>query len=64
MYRFDYCEQCSHLFTLSEIQCPNCNVDRFKINSESKPINKRMKKFFFCANLKDIQQSYYGGKLI
>jgi hypothetical protein len=64
MFHFDYCENCSHLFKLLKEKCPNCDIDRFKVNSNDKPIEKRMKNFFLCASLKNIQQSYYGGMLI
>jgi hypothetical protein len=48
-----------HLFVLEELSCPNCQTERFKVDTEGEKIDKRMKDFFFCANLEDIQKSYY-----
>ena len=62
MYQFDYCNNCNHLFTFYETRCNNCNINRFKDLSENKSIDKKMKNFFLCAKLGDIQQSYFSGK--
>jgi hypothetical protein len=65
MYRFDYCDACFHLYTLNELQCPNCYVDRFKITTDASiAMDKKMKNFFLCADLKEIQQSFYEGNSI
>jgi hypothetical protein len=62
MYRFDYCQQCQYLYQFKDVECPNCHINRFQ---EEKPqitaIDKKMKSFFLCANLKNIQQSFFGG---
>lgn len=52
-----------YLFLLNELQCPTCGMIRFKDNSEKRAMDKRMKNFFFCANLEDVQNSFYQGKI-
>ena len=63
MYRFDCCTKCNHLYKFYDIQCCICNNVRFLENTENQPIEKRMQSFFVCADLNDIQQSYYSGKI-
>ena len=63
MYKFDYCSKCKHLYTLNEIQCPICIVPRFIKMNERECFDKNMQSFFVCANLNDIQQSYYTGNI-
>ena len=60
MYHFDYCSACFHLYKLEDSECPNCHCLRFKSN-ESVSIDKKMKDFFLCADLQDIQKSFYAG---
>ncbi len=62
-YKFDYCAVCMHLFLSEELECPNCKTMRFKDNSVTMPMDKQMKDFFFYANLEDIQNSFYQGKI-
>jgi hypothetical protein len=59
MYRFDYCGKCKHLYQYEEEECSICNVPRY--HDKEGPIDKKMKNFFYMADLREIQQSFYRG---
>jgi hypothetical protein len=62
MYKFDYCERCSHVFHYENEVCEHCGHQRFENNTQDKPIENRMKSFFLQADLQDIQQFFFSGK--
>ena len=61
LFKFDYCESCKQLFQKNDTECKICHTTRFKENSSSGPIEKKMKSFFLMRDLKEIQKCLYKG---
>ena len=61
LYKFDYCSNCKILFKSNDNLCTVCNTQRFKNIGGS--ITKKMKSFFYIRDLKDIQKTFFKGKI-